>query len=87
MSAFMQASTRPDRERIIGARFSLPIDPEPLLLRITGRNGIGEEGQNVRMDAKGNHADTERSVAVIGSGISGLSAAWLLSRQDASHAL
>ena len=44
MSAFMQASTRPDRERIIGARFSLPIDPEPLLLRITGRNGIGEEG-------------------------------------------
>jgi hypothetical protein len=44
MSAFMQASTRPNRERIIGARFSLPIDPEPLLLRITGRNGIGEEG-------------------------------------------
>ncbi len=32
------------------------------------------------MDAKGKHADTERSVAVVGSGISGLSATWLLSR-------
>lgn len=34
----------------------------------------------MRMDAKGKQPDSARSVAVIGSGISGLSAAWLLSR-------
>jgi len=34
----------------------------------------------VRIEAKGQHPDFARRVAVVGSGISGLSAAWLLSR-------
>ncbi|SUY28653.1 putative NAD/FAD-binding protein [Aminobacter aminovorans] len=56
-----------------------PSDPARLLLRINHEAVAELEGQKVRIHTSRQLPDHARRVAVVGSGISGLSAAWLLS--------